>query len=423
MVTDLLASRFWPVAAAGLWVVTLSASCGDADTAEEPVPIAADLGPLAAPPPSPAAESTTVFPAPLSPMAVERVFPNLSFSRMVHLTYPDDGTDRLFLVLQPGQVMVFENDAAVGEAETFLDIRDAVSDRGNEEGLLGLAFDPQYRLSGYFYVYYSAFPPRRSVVSRFSVSTSNPNRADPATERIILEVPQPYSNHNGGHLLFGPDGYLYVGLGDGGRAGDPQENGQDVSTLLGSILRIDVSNIGPEGEYAVPPDNPFAGQGGGVREEIWAYGLRNPWRFAFDRQTGEMWAGDVGQNRYEEIDIIKPGRNYGWNVMEGRHCFGAGNCDQTGLEQPVMEYGREDGCSVTGGYVYRGARLPSMFGAYVYGDFCSGKIWALRHDGDNITEQLQIVDSSLSISAFGEDQGGELYVLSFDRKIYRLVER
>ena len=356
-------------------------------------------------------------------MAVERAFPNLSFSRMVHLTYPDDGTDRLFLALQPGQVLVFENDPGVGEADTFLDIREAVSNRGNEEGLLGLAFDPRYRLNGYFYVYYSAFPPRRSVISRFSVSASNPNRADPASERVVLEVPQPYSNHNGGHLLFGPDGYLYVGLGDGGKAGDPHENGQDRSTLLGSILRIDVSGIGPEGKYAVPPDNPFAGQGGGAREEIWAYGLRNPWRFTFDRQTGEMWAGDVGQNRYEEIDIIKPGRNYGWNVMEGMHCFGARDCDKTGLEQPVTEYGRDGGCSVTGGYVYRGDRLSSLFGAYIYGDFCSRKIWALRHDGNRVTEQIQIVDSPLSISAFGEDQAGELYILSFDRKMYRLVSQ
>ena len=376
-------------------------------------PAAPDATPTAAPAP---------VAAPLTKMDVERAFPNLSFRRMVALAYPEDGTNLLFLALQPGRIMVFRNDQSVTSASLFLDITERVNDRGNEEGLLGLAFDPDYQRNGYLYLYYSASSPRRSVVSRFSVSRDNPEAADPRSERVILEVPQPYANHNGGQLIFGPDGYLYIGLGDGGKAGDPHENGQNTSTLLASILRVDVSSIDLEGTYTIPPDNPFVGRGGGVREEIWAYGLRNPWRFTFDRLTGDVWAADVGQDRFEEVDIIRPGLNYGWNVMEGLHCFPRpeGRCDQRGLEMPVVEYTRGDGCSVTGGYVYRGSRLPSLYGAYVYGDFCSGKIWGLRHDGTRLTEQLELVDSRLQISSFGEDRTGELFILSFDGKIYRL---
>ena len=220
-------------------------------------------------PPSPA-------PSALGPVTLERAFPNLSFDRMVHLAFPDDDTDRLFLVLQPGLVMVFPNDQAVESAEVFLDIREQVNDRGNEEGLLGLAFDPAYRSNGHLFVYYSADSPRRSVISRFTVSRADPDRGDPASELVILEVPQPYRNHNGGTVLFGPDGYLYVGLGDGGSAGDPRGHGQDRTTLLGAMLRIDVSEAAPAQPYAIPPDNPFAGQGPGVREEIWAYGTAQP---------------------------------------------------------------------------------------------------------------------------------------------------
>jgi glucose/arabinose dehydrogenase len=359
---------------------------------------------------------------PVTALDVERAFPGLSFTRMVALAYPDDRTDRLFLVLQSGRIMVFRDDQTVSSAETFLDIRQQVNDRGNEEGLLGLAFDPEYRANGYFYVYYSASSPRRSVISRFSASTADPDSAVPGSERIVLEVPQPYSNHNGGQIAFGPDGYLYIGLGDGGSRNDPNGNGQDRSTLLGSILRIDVSTLDETGVYAVPANNPFVGTDDGAREEIWAHGLRNPWRFTFDRLTGDLWAGDVGQNRYEEIDIVRPGLNYGWNVMEGDECFQPREgCDRTGLEPPVAVYGRNGGCSVTGGYVYRGARLPSLYGAYVYGDFCSGRIWAFRYDGRRVTEHIELVDSDLSISSFGEGRDGELYILSFDEKIYRFA--
>ena len=285
-------------------------------------------------------------------MKLEPAFPGLEFDRMVLLTYPDDGSGRLFLALQPGRIVVFENEPGVESAETFLDIRERVNDSGNEEGLLGLAFDPAFAENGYFYVNYTASVPRRTVVSRFSVDARNPDRADADSEAVFLEVAQPYQNHNGGHVAFGPDGMLYVGLGDGGWRGDPRGNGQDLSTLLGSILRIDVSALDETGGYAAPPDNPFADDAT-ARPEIWAYGLRNPWRFSFDRETGDLWAADVGQNRYEEIDLVRPGRNYGWNVMEGAHCYRQEGCDTRGLELPVAEYGRDGGCSVTGGYVYR----------------------------------------------------------------------
>ena len=256
------------------------------------------------------------------------------------------------------------------------------------------------------------------------MSEADPNMADPDSEEIVLEVEQPYANHSGGQLAFGPDGYLYIGLGDGGKAGDPHGNGQDTTTLLGSILRIDVRELDNHGGYIIPPDNPFVGVDGDIRKEIWAYGLRNPWRFSFDRLTDELWAGDVGQNRVEEVDIVEPGRNYGWNTMEGSQCFEPSrSCDEEGLERPVAEYSHDDGCSITGGYVYRGDRLPALYGAYVYGDFCSGKVWGLRYDGSSVTEHMELVDSSLRISSFAEAPSGEIFVLSFDEKIYRLVSR
>ena len=367
-------------------------------------------------------------------MTVEEAFSNLALPRMVFLTHAGDGTNRLFVVLQPGWVVLFENDGAVDSTDVFLGLRQRVNDRGNEEGLLGLAFDPDYASNGYFYVYYTAASPRRSVISRFSVDGDEPDRADPESEYVLLEVPQPFANHNGGMLAFGPDGYLYVSLGDGGAAGDPAHNGQNPGTLLGSILRIDPRTPSDGIRYSIPPDNPFVGVAG-AREEIWAYGLRNPWRFSFDRgvgeegagpQKGELWAGDVGQSDYEEVDLIRPGRNYGWNVMEGLHCYDPPGtaCDPTGLELPIVEYPLTGGnCAVTGGYVYRGSRLPSLYGAYVYGDYCSGRVWGLRYDGQRVTEQTLLVDSSLRISSFGEDAAGELYMLSFGGSIWRLKER
>lgn len=306
----------------------------------------------------------------------------------------------------------------------FLDIRDRVSARGSEEGLLGLAVDPH--VDGQFYVYYSAANPRRSVVSRFNYgSEGRPAEGKPAdldSELVILEIEQPYSNHNGGQIAFGPDGYLYIGLGDGGSAGDPQGNGQDTSTLLGSILRIDVSGSTEARPYAIPPDNPFV-DSAGARPEIWAYGLRNPWRFSFDRETGELWAGDVGQNEWEEIDIIERGGNYGWNVLEGNHCFRPrDNCDREGRIPPVWEYSLDGApCSVIGGYVYRGDAIPWLRGAYVYGDFCSGKVHGLRHHNGQVTDHKELADTGLRIMSFAEDKDGELYLLSQREGIFRLA--
>ena len=434
-------SFLWLGVLLAAWTL-MPAACGEAvvelatPVAAVPTPSTDAPTPAAVPSPASAPTPTTlvqppasavdtpvpVVAQPLGPVELEPAFPGLEFDRMVLLTYPEDGSGRLFVVLQPGRIVVFENDPGVESAETFLDIRERVNDSGNEEGLLGLAFDPAFAENGYFYVNYTASGPRRTVVSRFSVDAGDPNRADADSELVFLEVSQPYRNHNGGHVAFGPDGMLYVGLGDGGSSGDPRGNGQDTSTLLGSILRIDVSALDETGGYAVPPDNPSAG-GGTARPEIWAYGLRNPWRFSFDRETGDLWAADVGQNRYEEIDLIRPGRNYGWNVMEGSKCFRPTDCDTRGLEFPVAEYGRDGGCSVTGGYVYRGRSLPTLYGAYLYADFCSGKIWALRHDGASVTEQMLVADTGLSISSFGEDAEGEVYVLTFEGVVYGLRGR
>ena len=353
---------------------------------------------------------------PLRELDIERVYPGLPFDRPVALVFPDDGTDRGFVVEQAGRIILLNDDS---EVSTFLDIRDRVNDRGEEEGLLGLAFDPDFPPNGFFYVYYTADGPRRSVISRFSANPGDVT-ADPSSETLVLEVEQPYANHNGGQIAFSPDGFLYVGLGDGGSAGDPKRNGQNTGTLLGTILRLDVSTLDSIGSYSIPPDNPFVGIEG-ARPEIWAYGLRNPWRFTFDSETGDLWAADVGQNELEEVDLVRAGLNYGWNIMEGDECY-ARSCDERGLELPIAVYGRDDGCSITGGYVYRGSRFPSLYGAYVYGDFCSGKIWALRYDGSRVTESIQIADTKIRISSFAEDTDGELYILDLEGEIYRFAE-
>ena len=360
-------------------------------------------------------------PIPTDNFQAERVFSDLSFQEMTNLVQPGDTDDLIFITEQRGVIYAFSANNSQ-QADIFLDITDRVNRGGDEEGLLGLAFDPDYQGNGYFYVYYSAADPRRSVLSRFSLDQENTNIADPQSEVVIMEVAQPYSNHNGGQLAFGPDGYIYIGLGDGGSGGDPLGNGQNLSTLLGSILRIDVSGLSAPGDYEIPADNPFVGIEG-ARPEIWAYGLRNPWRFSFDSETGLLWAGDVGQNLWEEIDIISKGANYGWNIMEGFHCYSPStDCNQSGLTLPVVEYGRSQGCSVTGGYVYRGAQIASLQGHYIYGDYCSGNIWALAYDGSAVTENKLLVDSSLSITSFGVDVTGNLYILDRQGGIYTLVQ-
>ena len=372
--------------------------------------------PASPPASTPAATSLEATPSPprLESLRLERVLPAREFQSPTNMVQA--ATGHLLVSEQSGRLWVFDGEHLTAEP---LDIRDQVNSRGSEEGLLGLALDPAD--NSHVYVYYSAANPRRSVVSRFNYYLGN-GEVDRNTELVILEVEQPYQNHNGGQIAFGPDGYLYIGLGDGGAAGDPLGSGQDTSTLLGSILRIDVSNATPGQPYAIPSDNPFADGSGGP--EIWAYGLRNPWRFSFDRETGDLWAGDVGQNEWEEIDIIERGGNYGWNTLEGNHCFNPReNCNREGTIPPVLEYSLDgQPCSVIGGHVYRGNAIPWLRGTYIYGDFCSGKIHGLRHQNGQVTEHKELADTGMRIMSFAEDNAGELYLLSQTDGVYRLVE-
>ena len=330
----------------------------------------------------------TLTPVPTSShIQVERAFLSLDFTGPTNLLQPDDESDRIFITEQKGRILVFPNHEQVDQATTFLDITDRVNSESQEAGLLGIVFDPAFQEKGYFYLYYTASNPLRTVLSRFSVSQNDANLADKHSELIIMEIAQPHSRHNGGQLGFGPDDYLYISVGDGGAQGDPDGHAQNKATLLGSILRIDVSAASNSEKYRIPSDNPFVGVAG-TREEIWAYGLRNPWRWSFDQTTGLMWAADVGHVRWEEIDIIEKGSNYGWNIVEGRQCFSPPvGCDHRGLQLPVATYGRIDGCAIIGGFVYRGDQIPSLVGAYLYGDFCSGKIWGLWYDGNSIVDR------------------------------------
>ena len=350
--------------------------------------------------------------APLPALSLQRAYEELSFVRLANLV---QAGERLYVTEQTGRVMSFAISPEPSEATTFLDIRRKVSTAGNEEGLLGLAFDPGFESNGHFYVYYSVADPRRSVIARFTAD------AGPESELVVMEIPQPFQNHNGGQLAFGPEGMLYISLGDGGSGGDPRGNGQDPSTLLGAILRIDVSGLGPHRGYEIPADNPFAGSTD-AREEIWAYGLRNPWRFSFDRQNGDLWAGDVGQNSFEEVNLVRKGGNYGWNTLEGNHCFSPRTgCDASGTLPPVIEYGANKGCSVIGGFVYRGKEIPALNGTYLYGDYCSGEIRGFRFQNNEATGDKLLIDSGLNITSFGEDRNGELYVVTQRGRIYKLT--
>ena len=332
-----------------------------------------------------------------------------------------DGSERLFVLEQVGRIRIVRDRELVGTP--YLDLTDRVGSSANEQGLLGLAFHPDYANNGTFFVNYTDRQ-GDTVVSRFSVS-ADPDRADSASETQILTIPQPAGNHNGGHLAFSPDGFLYVGTGDGGGAGDQYGNGQNGSTLLGAMLRLDVDGAQP---YAVPAGNPFVGDPA-VRDEIWATGLRNPWRYSFDRLTGDLYIADVGQNQYEEVNFqpsaAAGGQNYGWPIMEGQHCFPSDrDCVQAGLTLPVTEYDHSQGCSVTGGYVYRGQQFPALAGIYVYGDFCSGRLWGLAPAQEGAWKAAEVAQVDIRISAFGEDEAGELYLV--DRaggELYNIVPR
>lgn len=351
-------------------------------------------------------------------------FPELSFSRPLDIQHAGDQSDRLFVVEQVGIISVFPNDPSVSEKTGFLDISGRVNDSANEMGLLGLAFHPDYESNGYFYVNYTASAPRRTIISRFTVSDDDPNRADPESEVEILTFNQPQGNHNGGQISFGPDGFLYIATGDGGGSGDPGDHGQNRSTLLGAILRIDVNIQDNGNNYGIPDNNPFVNNEEGYREEIFAWGLRNPWRFSFDVNSGRLWVADVGQNHIESIYIVENGFNYGWNILEGSSCYNPPTgCETVGLEMPVFEYDQNQGDrSITGGHVYHGPDLPEMTGLYIYGDFISGRIWALEHSDLDNPVNTELVRANFSISSFGTDQNGELYICGFDGKIYRFGE-
>jgi glucose/arabinose dehydrogenase len=340
----------------------------------------------------------------------------------VYVTAPPGDTLRLFVVEQGGRVRVLRRDTLL--ATPFLDLSGKISS-GGERGLLSLAFHPRYATNGRFYVYFTDVNGDIRIV-RYGVS-ADANVADPLSADTVLAVPHPVeSNHNGGQLQFGPDGKLYAGLGDGGGGGDTAGNAQNKHRLLGKLLRLDVD--GPSG-YAIPSDNPFATDTS-ARGEIWAYGLRNPWRFSFDRQTGDLYIADVGQNTWEEVDVAATaagrgvGANYGWNVMEGAHCFNAPTCNQTGLMLPVVEYSHTDGCSITGGYVYRGARIPALVGRYLFSDFCSYFVRSFVYAGGQATERIDLtgkLDPHAAVSSFGQDARGELYIVTLGGALYRIV--
>jgi len=342
-----------------------------------------------------------------------------NLSSPVFVTAPAGDTSRLFVVEQGGRIRVLDHDTLL--TTPFLSISGHIV-AGGEQGLLSFAFHPQYAQNGQFYVYFT--DPNGDIrVVRYRV-TADPNVADSTSgDTVLAVVHQPYGNHNGGPLVFGPDGKLYVGLGDGGSGGDPFGSGQSLSTLLGKILRLDVDAGTP---YVNPSDNPFISTSG-ARGEIWVYGLRNPWRFSFDRSNGDLYMGDVGQGAWEEVNVLTAGStggaNFGWNVMEGDHCYAASTCNRSGLVSPVSEYGHSDGCSITGGYVYRGTLVPDLAGRYLYGDYCSGWVRSFRFVGGRATEAL--VWSALAVdgglSSFGEDQRGELYVMTLSGRLYRIV--
>jgi len=400
-------------------LLPLLAACGG--FAESVAPTITPLAPLATPTvdSSPQAESQ---PQPLAtsttpPPAYADSFPNTAdyewqpiissgISRPVDIQPANDGSDRLFIVEKMGDIRIYENGQLL--AAPFLDITDRVNMNGNEMGLLGLAFHPDYESNGYFYVNYTG-EGGHTRISRFQASG---NSADKNSETVLLIIEQPYENHNGGALAFGSDGYLYAALGDGGAGGDPHKNGQNTASLLGKILRLDVNNGDP---YSIPADNPFG-------SEVWAYGLRNPWRISFDRMTGDLWIGDVGQNEWEEIDYLPvswgSGANFGWSVMEGNHAYDSE--PQSGMLLPAMEYSHaEGGCSVTGGYVYRGT-IPEWNGVYLYGDYCSGKVWALTLVNGQWQSQVMF-ETGVTITSFGLDESGEIYLASDSGSIYRLT--
>ncbi|MCE7061360.1 sorbosone dehydrogenase family protein [Dyadobacter sp. CY343] len=348
-------------------------------------------------------------------------FPSLKFDSPVELVQAPGDSTRFYVIEQEGTIRTFPNTSNVPSAPVFLDITSKVTS-GGERGLLGLAFHPDYKTNGFVFVNYTTGNPLKTVIARYKANPAN-NQADPASEVVLFTFNQPYSNHNGGSIQFGKDGFLYIATGDGGSGGDPQNNAQNLQSLLGKILRVDV-NATTKGNYGIPADNPFVSNAQNALPEIYAYGLRNPWRISFDMENTRLFAGDVGQNEREEIDLIVKGGNYGWRVKEGTECFNpASNCAGENLIEPIHDYVQGNGDrSITGGYVYRGKAIESLAGKYIYGDYVSGKIWALEMEGDTKKGNTLILENQGSISSFGQDLNGEVYFLNYsDGKVMKLI--
>lgn len=347
-------------------------------------------------------------------------FPALTFDFPVYLTHAGDNTNRIFVADLYGKIYVFPNDSNVtaSQKKIFLDIVNLARYDG-EMGLLGIAFHPNYASNGYFYVNYNDVNTGKTTISRFSRSAGDPDKADSLSEFKIIQIYQPYDNHKGGQILFGADGYLYIGMGDGGNQGDPGNRAQNKDTLLGKILRIDVNSTSGLLNYSIPPDNPYAVSGGA--KEVYALGFRNPWRFSQDSETGLIYVGDVGQSNYEEVNILQNGKNYGWRITEGFSCYNpSSGCDTTGITMPVKVYNHTGGnCSITGGFIYRGQRRPELTGAYIYGDYCSGKISMMRYINGVVSQDSMLVDTPNLILSFGTDQNNELYCMAQNGSIYR----
>ncbi len=375
--------------------------------------------------------AVTAHPNPAYPLCEEdpsRTIPAVRLEQIaaglqqpIGITAPRDGSGRLLIVEQPGTIRIFEQGRIV--SRPLLNLRDRVA-TGYEMGLLGVAVHPEFPHDPRLFVNYTikrVLGGIHTIISEFRLG-KNPNVVDPASERILLDIAQPYPNHKGGHLDFGADGFLYIGLGDGGSGNDPHDNAQHLTTLLGKMLRIDVDKQHGSLPYSIPHDNPFVGKVE-ARPEIWAYGLRNPWRFSFDALTGLLYAGDVGQNDREEIDIIRKGNNYGWRVMEGTICTPGVKrpCDQGGLEPPIFEYPTRGGNVVIGGYVYRGRSIPDLCGMYIYGDYGSGKIFGLRYDGRRVITHTTLFESNRRLTSFGADDQHELYIADHQGDIFKLV--
>jgi glucose/arabinose dehydrogenase len=373
--------------------------------------------------------STPPPPPPPPSLQVELVPVASGFSAPLDIEQPADNSGRLFVVEQGGRIQIIQSNGTRA-ATPFLDVTGRTAfTSGGETGLLGLAFHPQYATNRSFFVNYTRRigAQLQTVIAEFTASATNANFADPATENILFTVDQPFDNHNGGGLNFGKDGFLYIALGDGGSGGDPMGNGQNLNTLLGKILRIDVdSTPAPALNYAIPPTNPFVNQPG--RDEIWLYGLRNPFRFSFDSTMGNLWIGDVGQDSFEEVDRLTPqdgGKNLGWNIMEGTHCFQpANNCPTAGLTLPIFDYDRSQGDeTVIGGFVYHGTKAPALAGVYVFGDFISGRVWSLTQNGSSFTRTLLLNTAANDLAAFGQDQLGELYVSRYSSGVIARIHQ